>query len=715
MFKNFKEKHASKFGFASSDAPSQPTDRGQDLTTILDRPQRADLTILVAQITESMRNATKANFETPVPRGNNPRTQHESGDKNTGSNQPADAPSEPAPNSEKKQPAVSIIAKNKRDAASALSYFDDWRDAVLLRIGEAVNRDDENSGQHDGPAPDDPQPKDLSLKLDERSMKKLHEVYQPVETPLIQLTEAKKLLILHSVLLLMLGLEHYNALSRVMMLHVVSSLGLDVKTLNDDEVKVARGLLDTVQLTSNAEAQAQGKSDNTARKVKVGIASVAGAVLIGVTGGLAAPLVAAGLGTVMGGLGLGATAAAGYLGALAGSGVVVGGLFGAYGGRMTGRMMDKYAREVEDFAFIPIRGSRQRSEDEREAARQDHRLRVTIGITGWVTREENFTVPWRVVGADSEVFGLRWELESLMKLGNAISAMVTSAAWSIAGREILSKTIFAQIMSAVFLPLGLLKVASIADNPFSVAKARSDKAGEVLADALINKVQGERSVNLFGYSLGSRVIYSCLQTLAKRRAYGLVESVVLMGSPTPSNADNWRCMRSVVSGRLVNVFSENDSVLALLYRTSSLQLGVAGLQRVEDLPGVENVDVSDLISGHLRYQYLVGRILNNIGLESIDSSEVAREEAALEAQDRQQEQERMRNERRVGVDKDKESARRSLETGEPFDEEGDRLQKQVHEKTQENVVPRRFEEMELNRPQAGARRESSDSEENSGL
>ena len=43
--------------------------------------------------------------------------------------------------------------------------------------------------------------------------------------------------------------------------------------------------------------------NQSSRKWKVGLASVAGAALIGVTGGLAAPLVAAGIGSVMGGLG----------------------------------------------------------------------------------------------------------------------------------------------------------------------------------------------------------------------------------------------------------------------------------------------------------------------------------------------------------------------------------------------------------------------------
>jgi len=40
-----------------------------------------------------------------------------------------------------------------------------------------------------------------------------------------------------------------------------------------------------------------------------------------------------------------------YFGALASSTVLVGGLFGAHGARMTGQMMDQYAREVEDFRF----------------------------------------------------------------------------------------------------------------------------------------------------------------------------------------------------------------------------------------------------------------------------------------------------------------------------------------------------------------------------
>jgi hypothetical protein len=39
------------------------------------------------------------------------------------------------------------------------------------------------------------------------------------------------------------------------------------------------------------------------------------------------------------------------------------------------------------------------------------------------------------------------------------------------------------------------------------------------------------------------------------------------------------------------------------------------------VPGVENLDVSETVSGHLRYQFLIGRILGLVGLQSVDAEE----------------------------------------------------------------------------------------------
>jgi len=188
------------------------------------------------------------------------------------------------------------------------------------------------------------------------SRKRKHGNYDVIETKILPFEEPKRVLILHCLLLLLLSLEQYTAHSRVLLLHIASNLELETDLLADHEKSVAQGLLATAASQMDAEetAKKQASNDAASRRWKVGLAAVGGAVLIGVTGGLAAPLLAAGLGTVMGGLGLGVVST--YLGALAGSSVLVGSLFGAYGAKMTGRLMEQYAKEVEDFEFVPVQG-----------------------------------------------------------------------------------------------------------------------------------------------------------------------------------------------------------------------------------------------------------------------------------------------------------------------------------------------------------------------
>ena len=648
---------------------------------------------------------------------------------------------------------------------SCLKFFDQWRSSVIVRVGEVVNSREEASSQIKSANPPDSTihaPSDIKVDptqptdSEDDSAWDLSKFYPPIDTPLASLDEKTKILIIHSMLLLLLSLEHYVAPSRVLLLYLTSSLHLPLKVLTEDEEKIAKGLLEAAKhMSGESEAKKKAEENKDSRKWKVGLASVAGAALIGVTGGLAAPLVAAGVGSVMGGLGLGATAAAGYLGSVAGSTVIVGGLFGAYGGRMTGQMMDNYAREVDDFAFLPVRDDRKNTDREEEkdkvdiAEKSEHvekalssengdqqpsedkastnaeeikragqseeiqeekegvedpahrRLRVTIGISGWLTSKSEVVTPWHVLGHGSEAFALRFALEALMNLGNSMTTMVSSAAWGYAKSEMIKQTIFAELMSAMW-PVALLKVARVVDNPFSIAKSRAEKAGEVLADALINKAQGERPVTLIGYSLGARVIYSCLMKLAERRAFGLVESVVLIGAPTPSTTSDWRVMRSVVASRLVNVYSENDYVLGFLYRTSSIQYGIAGLQKVEGIPSVENVDVSETVSGHLRYRYLVGSILKKIGFEDINVKAVKEEEEALRKMDEEEKRKKLVDRAKqegtqilkdnpLGVGKEgggkgEKSEKQQQQEKEAAEAEAEKMEKEVQEKTARGML-----------------------------
>ncbi|KAH8072633.1 DUF726-containing protein [Aureococcus anophagefferens] len=108
----------------------------------------------------------------------------------------------------------------------------------------------------------------------------------------------------------------------------------------------------------------------------------------------------------------------------------------------------------------------------------------------------------------------------------------------------------------------------------------------------------------------------------RRESYcGIVEHAVLLGAPlrgTSSKAEKqrWRAAASVVAGRCVSAYSENDLMLAIMYRTQSWSRSVAGIAPV-NLPGVEDVDVSDDVASHAAYPARVRALLAKINLDGV--------------------------------------------------------------------------------------------------
>jgi pimeloyl-ACP methyl ester carboxylesterase len=130
-------------------------------------------------------------------------------------------------------------------------------------------------------------------------------------------------------------------------------------------------------------------------------------------------------------------------------------------------------------------------------------------------------------------------------------------------------------------------------------------------------VQGSRPVTLVGFSMGARVIFHCLEALHGKgdAGLGIVENAVLLGAPVCKSAERWRACRAVVAGRLVNGYSSKDWALAFLFRRNAWELGLAGLSPVEGC-GVENVDLSDAVPGHLAYPRSLPNIVARLQLES---------------------------------------------------------------------------------------------------
>nr|XP_027807673.1 transmembrane and coiled-coil domain-containing protein 4 [Marmota flaviventris]XP_027807674.1 transmembrane and coiled-coil domain-containing protein 4 [Marmota flaviventris]XP_027807675.1 transmembrane and coiled-coil domain-containing protein 4 [Marmota flaviventris] len=393
----------------------------------------------------------------------------------------------------------------------------------------------------------------------------------------------------------------YDARARVLVCHMTSLLQVPLEELDVLEETFLESLKETKEEESET-AEASRKKRENRRKWKryllIGLATVGGGAVIGVTGGLAAPLVAAGAATIIG------SAGAAALGSAAGIAVMTS-LFGAAGAGLTGYKMKKRVGAIEEFTFLPLTEGRQ--------------LHITIAITGWLAsgKYRTFSAPWAALARSQEQYCLAWEAKYLMELGNALETILSGLANMVA-QEALKYTVLSGIVAALTWPASLLSVANVIDNPWGVCLHRSAEVGKHLAHILLSRQQGQRPVTLIGFSLGARVIYFCLQEMAlEKDCQGIIEDVILLGAPVEGDPKHWEPFRKVVSGRIVNGYSRGDWLLSFVYRTSSVQFRVAGLQPVQlQDRRVENVDLSSVVSGHLDYAKQMDVILKAVGVRT---------------------------------------------------------------------------------------------------
>lgn len=192
-------------------------------------------------------------------------------------------------------------------------------------------------------------------------------------------------------------------------------------------------------------------------------------------------------------------------------------------------------------------------------------------------------------------------------------------------QQVLGSTILVSLMAALQLPVVLTKLSYLIDNPWSVSLDRAWAAGLILADSLIERNLGTRPITLVGYSLGARVIFSCLLELARKGAFGIIQNVYMFGSPIVVKQDEYLKVRTVVPGRFVNGYHRNDWILGYLFRLTNGGIRtVAGLAPVENIPDLENVDTSELVNGHMDYRRAMPRLLREVGwtVESDEFTEI---------------------------------------------------------------------------------------------
>ncbi|ORX33634.1 hypothetical protein BD324DRAFT_638970 [Kockovaella imperatae] len=393
----------------------------------------------------------------------------------------------------------------------------------------------------------------------------------------------------------------FDARSRVFLQRVAEALGFEWL----DVVRFENRVTDALEIEENLEKTEQGDIIEGRRKgalrkryAMMGAAAVGGGLIIGLSAGLLAPVIGAGLGAAFATVGI--TGTTGFLAGAGGAAMITtGGI--VTGANIAGRGMARRTREVRTFELRPLHNNR--------------RVSCIITVGGFMaSKVDDVRLPFSVLDpVTGDVLSVLWEPEMMNEMGNALK-ILTSEILTQVGQQVLQATVMYGLMSALQWPMILTKLGYLIDNPWSNALDRARAAGLILADVIINRHAGVRPINLIGFSLGARVIFYALVELARAKAFGLVQDVFIFGATLTASRQTWLDVRSVVAGRFVNGYATNDWMLGYLFRATSGGLNtVAGLRPVEVTPGMENVDVTDIIFGHMSYRSCMPQLLARVG------------------------------------------------------------------------------------------------------
>jgi hypothetical protein len=416
--------------------------------------------------------------------------------------------------------------------------------------------------------------------------------------------------VLCDLFLLLISDSVYDARSRRLLEQVAEAMDISSTQICRFEKRV----IDALEMQEAADKENWNEQDHmeTRRKMGLkkkymvmGVATVGGGLVIGLSAGLLAPVIGAGL--AAGFTTIGVTGTAGFLGGVGGAALITSAATAA-GGTIAVRASHRRTGAVKTFEYRPLHNKK--------------RLNLILTVSGWMNgKVDDVRLPYSTVDpVMGDIYSLLWEPEMLQSMGDTINILATEALTQTV-QQVLGSTILVALMASLQLPIVLTKLSYLIDNPWTVSLDRANAAGLILADSLIDRHLGNRPITLLGFSLGSRLIFSCLRELAARSALGIVQNVFLFGSPIVAKRDEYVHARSVVSGRFVNGFASNDWILGYLFRaTSGGIMRVAGLAPVEDVPGVENLDVTQLVNGHMAYRTAMPKLLREVGWE-VESDE----------------------------------------------------------------------------------------------
>lgn len=221
--------------------------------------------------------------------------------------------------------------------------------------------------------------------------------------------------VLCDLFLLLIADSVYDARSRVLLERVGASL--DITWI--DICKFEKRVTDALDMQQAAEKEnwneeehmdARRKMAQKRRYVMMGLATVGGGLVIGLSAGLLAPVIGAGL--AAGFTTIGVTGTSSFLAGAGGAAIITSGA-AASGSIIGGRAANRRTGAVRTFEYRPLHNNK--------------RVNLIVTVSGWLTgKVDDVRLPFSTVDPImGDIYSVLWEPEMLRSMGDTINILAT--------------------------------------------------------------------------------------------------------------------------------------------------------------------------------------------------------------------------------------------------------------------------------------------------
>lgn len=257
---------------------------------------------------------------------------------------------------------------------------------------------------------------DIAPPYEEQDNESVPEVHTPSQLPnTAKIDIDLRWTVLCDLFLILIADSIYDARSRILLERVGKSL--DISWI--DICKFEKRVTDALEMQQAAEKENwneeqhlenRRKEAQTKRYVMMGLATVGGGLVIGLSGGLMAPLIGSGLAVGLTAVGIGGTTS--FLSGVGGVALIASGA-ATTGGIIGGKAANRRTGSVQTFEYRPLHNNK--------------RVNLIVTVSGWLTgKVDDVRLPFSTVDPImGDIYSVLWEPEMLRSMGDTINILAT--------------------------------------------------------------------------------------------------------------------------------------------------------------------------------------------------------------------------------------------------------------------------------------------------